>query len=60
LDHGPSDRLQQLLCATNGGWPLGDAPFKRRLAKALGRRMTPREAGRPPKPRGDTRQMKLL
>jgi len=46
--------------ATNGGWPLGSERFKRRLAQALGRRVTPREAGRPPKPRGDSRQMKLL
>ena len=46
--------------ATNGGWPLGDARFQNRLAKALGRRVMPGKAGRPPKPRGDARQMKLL
>jgi putative transposase len=46
--------------ATNGGWPLGSERFKRRLAKALGRRVTPGEAGRPPKQRRDARQMKLL
>jgi hypothetical protein len=46
--------------ATNGGWPLGGERFKRRLAAALARRVTPREPGRPPKQRGDSRQMKLL
>jgi putative transposase len=46
--------------ATNGGWPLGNARFQNRLAKALGPRVTPGEPGRPPKPRGDARQLKLL
>ncbi len=46
--------------ATNGGWPLGGERFKRRLAKELGRRVTPGAAGRPAKQGGDVRQMKLL
>jgi hypothetical protein len=33
--------------ATNGGWALGDASFKRQLADALRRRVTPLPRGRP-------------
>ena len=52
--------VEALRRATNGGWPLGSARFQRRLAQALGRRVTPGQAGRPPKQGGDARQMKLL
>jgi putative transposase len=33
--------VEALREATNGGWALGDARFKRRTAKAAGRRATP-------------------
>jgi putative transposase len=35
--------LDDLRAATNGGWALGD--FKRRIAKALGRRVVPLPKG---------------
>jgi putative transposase len=57
LDPAFVDALRR---ATNGGWPLGGERFKRRLAKALGRRVSPRAPGRPPKQGADARQMKLL
>ncbi len=38
-----------LRAATNGGWALGSERFKRRLARALGRRVTPLPRGRPRK-----------
>src|SRR5262245_37292403 len=31
--------LDAVRAATNGGWALGDARFKRQIAKALGRRV---------------------
>jgi putative transposase len=40
--------VEELRAATNGGWALGDARFKRRVAKALGRRVAPLPRGRPP------------
>ena len=45
LDPAFVDALRR---ATNGGWPLGSDRFKRGLAKALARRVTPGEPGRPP------------
>lgn len=54
------DFVDALRRATNGGWPLGEERFKRRLAKALGRRVSPRAPGRPPKQGADARQIKLL
>ena len=52
--------VDDLRAATNGGWALGDARFKRQIAKALGRRVAPLPKGRPPKPRSDRRQLNLL
>jgi len=46
--------------ATNGGWALGDARFKRQIVKALGRRVAPLSKGRPPKAGADRRQLILL
>jgi hypothetical protein len=34
--------------ATNGGWALGDARFKRQIAKALDRRVAPLSKERRP------------
>ena len=42
------DFVDGLRAATNGGWALGDARFKRQIAKALGRRVAPLPRGRPP------------
>lgn len=47
LDGGFVDALRQ---ATNGGWALGDERFKREIARALGRRVSPHPRGRPRKP----------
>jgi hypothetical protein len=43
------DFVDDLRKATNGGWALGDAAFKRRIAEALGRRVDKLTKGRPPK-----------
>jgi putative transposase len=52
--------IDELRSATNGGWALGDARFKRRIAKEAGRRTAPLPKGRPPKSGKDTRQLDLL
>ena len=55
-----ADFVDALRRATNGGWALGGDRFKRRLAKALGRRVEPLPPGRPPKRPADERQLKLI
>jgi putative transposase len=57
LDAGFIDELR---AATNGGWALGDARFKREIAKALGRRVAPLPRGRRPKPKTPARQPSRL
>ena len=52
--------LDAVRAATNGGWALGDARFKRQIAKALGRRVTPLPKGRLRKAHADGRQLDLL
>ena len=52
--------LDDLRAATQGGWALGDARFRRRIAKAAGRRATPLSPGRPPAGKDDKRQLILL
>jgi putative transposase len=52
--------VHALRAATNGGWALGDARFKRQIAKALGRRVAPLAKGRPAKAGADRRQLILL
>jgi putative transposase len=52
--------LDELRAATNGGWALGSERFKQRIAKALGRRVTPASPGRPSNERDDKRQTNLL
>jgi len=52
--------VDALRAATNGGWALGEARFKRQIAKTLGRRVTPLPRGRPPKQKPDRRQLNLL
>ena len=41
--------VDALRLATNGGWALGSERFKRRIAEAAGRRVTPLPRGRPRK-----------
>jgi putative transposase len=50
--------VDALRAATNGGWALGDARFRRRIAKATGRRAAPLPKGRPPKTPHGRRQKK--
>lgn len=52
--------LGDLRGATNGGWALGDAAFKRRVAKAAKRRAEPLPKGRPRRNEADKRQISLL
>jgi putative transposase len=52
--------VEALRAATNGGWALGDARFKREIAKVTGRRVAPLPKGRPPKKKHDRRQLSLL
>jgi putative transposase len=47
-----SDLIVQIRQATNGNFALGDARFRQQVARALGRRVEPRRAGRPRKPSG--------
>lgn len=51
--------VEQIRGATNGGFVLGDAPFKNTIARALGRRVDPRRAGRPPRAGPAHGQMQL-
>jgi hypothetical protein len=55
-----ADFADALRAATNGGWALGDARFKRQIAKALSRRVAPLPKGRPPRRKPDRRQLNLL
>lgn len=48
--------LDDLRAATNGGWALGGERFRRRIARAAGRRATPQSPGRPPKAAANKRQ----
>ena len=57
LDTGFVDALR---AATNGGWALGNDRFKRRIAKALKRRVAPLPRGRPRNPAKDRSQLNLL
>jgi putative transposase len=52
--------IGDLRAATNGGWALVDARFKRQIAHALRRRVAPLPKGRRAKPRHDARQINLL
>jgi putative transposase len=52
--------VDDLRAATNGGWALGDARFKRRIAKTLGRRVERLPRGRPPKAKPARRQLDLF
>ena len=52
--------IAELRAATNGGWALGTERFKRQIAQALERRVTPASPGRPPNGRADKWQTNLL
>jgi putative transposase len=54
---GDADFADALRAATNGGWALGDARFKRQIAKALSRRVAPLPKGRPPRRKPDRWQL---
>jgi putative transposase len=54
------DFVAGLRAATNGGWALGPARFRRQIAKALGRRVAPLPKGRPRKGKDERRQLSLL
>jgi hypothetical protein len=55
-----ADFADALRAATNGGWALGDARFRRQTAKALSRRVAPLPKGRPPRRKPDRWQLNLL
>jgi putative transposase len=52
--------IEGLRGATNGGWALGDASFKRRIAKPAKRRAEKLPRGRPRRDEADKRQTNLL
>ncbi len=54
------EAIDALRHATNGGWALGSGRFRRRIAKAAGRRVAPLPPGRPRKETKDRRQLELL
>jgi REP-associated tyrosine transposase len=53
------DFFDGLRAATNGNWALGDARFKRQVARATRRRVALLKGCRP-KPRNDARQINRL
>jgi putative transposase len=57
LDDGFVEALRN---ATNGGWAFGNDMFRRQIAKALKRRVSPLARGRPPKNSGSRSQLNLL
>ena len=52
--------VEDLRAATQGGWALGDMRFKRQIAEALGRRVTPLPRGRPARDKAGQGQLNLL
>jgi putative transposase len=52
------DFVEDLRAATNGGWAIGTDAFKRRIAKALKRRVSPLPRGRPPKQKSGRQKLK--
>ncbi len=54
------DAVEALRNATNGGWALGNARFKRQIAKAAKRRAAPLPQGRKALSAKDKRQLDLL
>lgn len=54
------EQLAEIRTATNGGYALGNAAFKRAMAHALGRRVDPGRAGRPPRTPAGEHQPDLL
>ena len=52
--------IAALRAATNGGWALGDESFRKQIARALKRRVSPLPRGRRPAGRSDKRQPKLF
>lgn len=53
-------QLAEIRGATNSGGALGDAAFRSLAARALGRRLTPGRAGRPPKRKSGTDRDPIL
>jgi putative transposase len=62
LFRGKADEefVDALRAATNGGWALGSERFRREIAKAARRRVTPLPKGRPRKSGKDRRPLRLL
>jgi putative transposase len=59
--HMEPEMLVKIRTATNGNYALGDDSFQRQIARALGRRVTPGQAGRPrEKPAIEADQLDLL
>ena len=52
--------LDGLRAATNGGWAFGNDRFRQKIAKAMGRRVTPLPAGRPRRETVSRSQLNLL
>jgi putative transposase len=59
-DDLPAELIDELRAATNGGWAIGNDRFKKKIAKALARRVTPLPRGPKPKEQVDKRQPNLL
>jgi hypothetical protein len=49
--------VEGLGAATKGGWALGNARFRQKIAKALGRRVASLARGWPPKAKAERRQL---
>jgi REP-associated tyrosine transposase len=53
-------QLAEIRAATNSGGALGDAAFRSLASRAVGRRLTPGRAGRPPKRKSGTDRDSIL
>jgi putative transposase len=58
--HLDDDLVEQIRCATNGNYALGNERFQREIAAVLGRRASKGKSGRPSKGKVDENQGKLL
>jgi putative transposase len=56
----PAERIAEIRAATDGNFALGDEAFRNAVAAALGRRVEPGRAGRPPKVTENSAQLDLL
>jgi putative transposase len=55
-----AEQVEEIRSATNGGYVLGSAAFKRAVSRTIGRRVEKGSAGRPARVTSDKKQLDLL